>query len=225
MSDTPTPVILSWSGGKDAMMALEALEADPAWEVVGLLCSVNDDHGRITMHGVLERWLEEQVAALDLPLTTVRLSAHPCNDEYERVMSEAMVAFKARGVRHVAFGDLFLQDIRDYRTAQLELLGMEAVFPIWARDTGALAEDFIRRGHRAILTCVDGEQLDGGFAGRSFDADLLASLPADADPCGEHGEFHTFVYDGPRLARPIPVRPGRVVLRDDRFHYCELEPA
>jgi uncharacterized protein (TIGR00290 family) len=215
-------VVLSWSGGKDSALALAELRRAGTHEVMGLLTTVTREYDRISMHGVRRALLEEQARATGLPLTVVEISAGAPNGEYEARMAEALERFRGEGVRTIAFGDLFLEEIRRYREERLESVGMRAIFPLWGRDTAALAREFVERGFRAVLACVDSQQLDGAFAGREFDARLLADLPPSVDPCGENGEFHTFVHAGPVLSRPIPVRTGEVVRRDGRFDFCDL---
>ena len=218
------PVVLSWSGGKDSMLALEALRADDTVEVVGLLTSVTREYDRISIHGVRRELLEAQARALSLPLHIVWLDAACSNASYEQAFLAAVRQLCAiqPGLRRIAFGDLFLADVRAYRERLLEAVGLRTHFPLWLRDTGVLARHFIASGYRAYLTCIDTTQIDQGFAGRSFDLELLAGLPASADPCGEKGEFHTFVFDGPEFRQPVACSPEEVVLRDQRFAYCDL---
>lgn len=218
------PVILSWSGGKDSALALHQLRQQVEYEVRGLLTSVNDHYGRISMHGVREQLLDEQADAIGLPLYKIRLPERPSNAEYERQMASALESFRTHGVRHVAFGDLYLEDIRQYRLDNLRKAKMEAVFPLWQRNTATLARDFIALGFKAVLCCVDGERLGAEFAGRAYDAALLDDLPADVDPCGENGEFHSFVHDGPGFRHAVRWRIGERVTREQRFHFCDLLP-
>lgn len=216
--------LVAWSSGKDSAYALHLARQDESLEVVGLLTTVTDAYERVAMHGVREALLDAQAAAVGLPLVKVRIPS-PCpNEVYERAMGEAMAAALADGIDHVVFGDLFLADIRAYREAQLARIGMTPVFPLWLRDTAALAREMIREGIEAVLTCVDPKQLDRSFAGRTFDAALLAALPASVDPCGENGEFHTLVTAGPMFARPIATRTGAVVERDG-FVFADVLPA
>jgi uncharacterized protein (TIGR00290 family) len=222
MDDDPTPILLSWSGGKDCMMALMALRADPHWEVAGLLTSVNERFGRVAMHGTREPLLRLQAAALGLSVRVVYLPDASTNAQYEARMAEATASAQAEGIRHVAFGDLFLEDIRAYRERQMEAAGMTAVFPLWKQDTRRLSDGLVEEGWRIILTCVDGEQLDGDRVGRDYDRSFLDGLPEGVDPCGENGEFHTFVWDGPAFARPLEVRRGERVVRNGRFHFIDL---
>jgi uncharacterized protein (TIGR00290 family) len=220
----PTDVLLAWSGGKDSALALAALRADAAWRVVGLLTSVTRDYDRISIHGVRRAVLEAQVSATDLPLIEAPIPAAASNDLYETAFAEALTVARGRwpGLRHIAFGDLFLTDVRAYRETLLGRLRWTGVFPLWGRDTTALARRFVAEGYRAILTCVDTTQLGAEFAGREFDGTLLNELPAGVDPCGERGEFHTCLYAGPILARPLPLVAGERVRRDGRFEYCDV---
>lgn len=224
VSGLAEPVILSWSGGKDAALALWALNQDPAWQVVRLLTTVTGDYGRISMHGVRRALLLRQATAVGLPLTEVVIPAGASNETYEARMAAALATPECAGVRWVAFGDLLLDDIRAYRERQMAGLDRQALFPLWGRDTAETARTFIEAGFRAVITTVDPSRLDPSFAGREYDHDLLADLPPAVDPCGERGEFHTFAWDGPIFARPVPVRRGRVVERDG-FVFCDLEPA
>jgi uncharacterized protein (TIGR00290 family) len=220
------PVIMSWSGGKDSAAALHELFRAGEYEVVALLTSVSEEYRRISHHGVREVLLEQQADAIGIPLEKVYLPSdgqHPCtNDVYEQIMGEVMAKFTARGVETVAFGDLFLEDLRAYRERNLAKAAMHGIFPLWRRDTAELAEDVIARGFKSYLSCVEGK-VGPGFAGRAYDRDLLAALPVGIDPCGEYGEFHTFVYDGPIFRRPVPVSVGEIVVRDGR-HYADLLP-
>lgn len=222
-------VVIAWSGGKDSAMALAALLADTRYHVVGLLTTVTREYDRISIHGVRRAVLDAQTSALGLPLIEASISRSSSNREYEAAFGSALLAARQRwpGLRHIAFGDLFLADVRAYREALLASLGWVGIFPLWGEDTTALARQFVRTGYRAILTCVDTSQLAPEFAGREFDATLLAELPAAVDPCGERGEFHTCVYAGPLFTRPLPLVAGERVRRDGRFEYCDvlLEPA
>lgn len=217
-------VILSWSGGKDSALALQALTNDPTARVVGLLTSVTRDYDRISVHGVRRALLEAQVERLSLPLFEIQLEARSSNDAYETAFHSALAQIRKElpDVSHIAFGDLFLEDVRAYRERLLEGSGFEPLFPIWGLDTGALAHRFIVDGFDARLVCVDTTQLDPSFAGRAFDERLLADFPASVDPCGERGEFHTFVSGGPIFNAPIDYHVGETVLRDERFMYCDI---
>jgi len=217
-------VVLAWSGGKDSALALDRLCADPGYRIVALLTTLTREYDRISMHGVRRAVLEAQVGALGLPLIEASIPANSSNADYEAAFALALSTTQQRwpAVRHVAFGDLFLTDVRAYREELLSSLGWTGVFPLWGENTAALARHFVQTGHRAILTCVDTTQLAPEFAGRAFDSALLAELPATVDPCGERGEFHTCVYAGPRFARPLPLRVGERVRRDGRFEYCDV---
>jgi uncharacterized protein (TIGR00290 family) len=218
------PVALAWSGGKDSSLALAALRSDPSVEVVALLTTVTRDYDRISIHGVRRSILAAQVDALGLPLVEAGIPAAASNQIYEAAMSAALSRLQQQhpGVHHLVFGDLFLEDVRAYRERVLPPLGWTPLFPLWGRDTRALAHHFIEDGYRAILTCVDTEQLGPEFAGREFDASLLADLPATVDPCGERGEFHTCVYAGPIFSQPLAVQLGHRIRRDGRFEYCDV---
>ena len=224
-SSTPrSHVLLSWSGGKDSALALQALRADPSYEVVGLLTSVTRRYDRISIHGVRRSLLDAQAESVGLPLHVIELEQTSSNDAYESAFHAGLVAERHAhpAVRHIAFGDLFLADVRAYRERLLAATDWTPVFPLWKLDTTALAHRFIDDGFAARLVCVDTTQLDGAFAGRQFDRAILADLPPSVDPCGERGEFHTFVSDGPGFSRPIAYETGERVLRDDRFMYCDL---
>lgn len=217
-------VALSWSGGKDSTLALGELLGSDEYEVCALLTTLTADYDRISVHGVRRALLEQQVEALGLPLEIALIPAQCSNDDYERSFGEVLGRCYARGLSTVAAGDLFLEDVRDYRENLLARHGMDALFPLWGRDPVQLAQDFIGAGFQAVLTCVDTHTLDASFAGRTFDEQLLRDLPPEVDPCGENGEFHTFVWDGPLLRRPVRCVTGEMVLRDERFAYCDLLP-
>ena len=203
-------------------MAFSALSAAPGWKVISLLTTVTEDYERIAMHGVRTELLREQAEAAGLPLRIVMIPAESTNETYEMRMGQALEEARADGIRTAAFGDLFLADVRSYRERMLSRGGMTAIFPLWGRPTPELARDFIDAGYRAVLTCVDTTQLDAAFAGREFDQSLLDDLPPKVDPCGENGEFHTFVYDGPCFSAPVGCSRGVQTLRDDRFQFCDL---
>ena len=217
-------VILSWSGGKDSMLALHELQRSGEYDVSALMTTVTSDYDRVSMHGVRRVLLEEQARSLGLALEVVELSKNSSNEEYQTKTAQALDRFRSAGIRTVVYGDLFLEDIRQYREQQLANVGMEAVFPLWMRDTTQVAHRFIQLGYRAVLVCVDSQALGSEFAGRQYDASLLRDLPAGVDPCGENGEFHTFVYDGPAFTTAIGYAPGDVVLRDERFFFRDLLP-
>jgi len=215
--------LLAWSSGKDSAFSLHVLRQRGDVEVVGLLTTVNEVHDRVAMHAVRRELLEAQAEAAGLPLVVVPIPS-PCpNDVYEAAMSKAMDEALRKGVRAIAFGDLFLPDIRRYREERLAGTGVIPLFPLWGRPTRELAEEMIASGLRATLTCVDPRALPASFAGRVFDGGFLADLPEGVDPCGENGEFHTFAWDGPMFDRPIYVRGGEVVERDG-FVFADLLP-
>lgn len=216
------PVVVFWSGGKDSALALDAIRAD--CDVLALLTTLNEEDERSGMHRVRRKLLERQAAALGLPLQFIRLPAFPPNALYEDRVCAALRPFLPQGVRRAVFGDLFLEDIRVWRDALLRPLGMEAMYPLWGRDTATLAQEFLRRRFRAALVCVDTRQLAASFAGREFDAALLRELPAGVDPCGENGEFHTFVFDGPGFTGgSVAFTRGEVAVQGD-FVYQDLVP-
>jgi uncharacterized protein (TIGR00290 family) len=215
-------VILSWSGGKDSAMAFMELSRDVRYRIASLLTTITSGYERISMHGVRVSLLEQQANSLGTPLVKVTIPEGSSNEEYESAMRSVLTQVQADGVDAVAFGDLFLEDIRRYREEKLSQVGMKAVFPIWKRDTRELANGFFKAGFKAILVCVDSKFLDRSFVGRTFDESLLADLPSGVDPCGENGEFHTFVHAGPIFNHPILVRSGEAVLRENRFWYCDL---
>ena len=215
-------VLLSWSSGKDCAWALHLLRQQPDIKVVGLLTTINSAFDRVAMHGTRRSILEAQAAAAELPLWQIPLP-WPCSNEvYEQRMSEACARAVSEGIDAIAFGDLFLQDIRSYREAQLKPTGLEPLFPLWKIPTAELARQMISGGLRAKVVCVDSRQLDPEFAGRDFDCNFLNDLPPALDPCGENGEFHTCVYDGPVFSQPIPLDSGETVDRDG-FIYADFE--
>jgi len=216
-------ILFCWSGGKDSAMALHALGAEPSVRITGLLTTVTEEYDRISMHGVRRALLERQADSLGLPLHAVLIPPQCVNATYEARMKEALEQHLARGVRRVAFGDIFLEDLRVYREQNLAKVGMEGVFPIWKRDTRELAGELTRLGFRAIAVCIDPRVLDPSFAGRELDESFFSDLPPGADPCGENGEFHTFVFDGPIFRTPVQFRAGETVHRDG-FYFCDLLP-
>lgn len=216
-------VLFCWSGGKDSCMALHELRRDPRYEIAALLTTVTEMYDRISMHGVRRVLLERQAAALGLPLEIVSIPPACVNTEYEARMGAKLAEVKARGIRLVAFGDIFLQDLRDYRERNLARIEMEAIFPVWLRPTDKLVRDFIGLGFRAVTVCVDPRKLAETFVGREIDGRFAEELPAGVDPCGENGEFHSFVYDGPGFAEPVRFEIGEKVLREG-FWFCDLIP-
>ena len=221
-----TPVVMSWSGGKDSAIALDELMKTGDYDVVSLMTTVSEEYRRISHHGVREALLDQQARAIGVPLEKVYLpSGEPggcTNDVYEAIMSRVMAHYKARGVETVAFGDLFLEDLRAWREANLAKAGMRGIFPIWKRNTTKVAHEVIQLGYKAYLSCVE-PKVGSGFVGRLYDEDLLQVLPSEIDPCGENGEFHSFVFDGPIFKRAVSVRVGEIVTRDGRY-YADLLP-
>jgi uncharacterized protein (TIGR00290 family) len=219
----PPKVFVSWSSGKDSAFALHEARRLGLAEIVGVLTTVNETYDRVAMHGVRHALLDRQIEALDLPAMKVLIPSPCSNEVYEDRMAEACAAIKAQGVEHIVFGDLFLEDIRAYRDKNLSAIGMKAIFPLWLRDTGTLARDMIAGGLVAHLICVDPKRLDASFAGRRFDASLLRDLPAQVDPCGENGEFHTVVSAGPMFRHPIAISIGDIVEREG-FLFADAHP-
>jgi uncharacterized protein (TIGR00290 family) len=218
-------VVLSWSGGKDSAMAAYHLIASQKYEIAALLTTVTEEFDRISMHGVRRELLERQAESLAIPLHTVMIPKDCSNEIYESRMNAAFSHFKAAGLTKIAFGDLFLADIKQYRDERLALAGMAGLYPIWLRDTDELVRTFIGLGFKAKLACVDTHAIDAAFAGRELDASLLEDLPRSADPCGEHGEYHSFVYAGPIFKKTIDCRTGETTMRASRFNYCDIVPA
>ena len=213
--------LVSWSSGKDSAWLVHVLRSNPNVELAALLTTVNESAKRVAMHAVREELLEAQAEALGLPLWKVPIPS-PCpNEIYEQAMGRAVARAVGEGFTHVAFGDLFLEDVRRYREERLAHTGLTPLFPLFNADTTALAREMIAAGLGARLTCVNPKVLDRSFAGREFDADLLRDLPASVDPCGERGEFHSFAYRGPMFSRPIPIESGIIVERDG-FVFADL---
>lgn len=215
--------LVAWSSGKDCAWALHRLRQQGHVEPAALLTTFNSNHGRVAMHAVRRRLVEMQAAAVGLPLWPVDLP-WPCpNEVYEDLMAGVCRRAVAEGIEAVVFGDLFLEDVRAYREKQLAPTGLVPLFPLWGEETASLARDMIRAGQRAYITCVDPRQAPRDLAGREFDLSLLDDLPAGVDPCGEKGEFHSFVFDSTVFSRPLAVRPGEVVERDG-FVFADLLP-
>ena len=219
----PVPVVFSWSGGKDSAMALHSVLRNPDYQVVSLLTTVTEQYERISMHGVRSELLRRQADSIGLPVEEVRIPPQCPNSIYETRMAEAVLRFRERGSMHFAFGDIFLEDLRSYREEKLLRANVSALFPIWKVDTRGLAARFVKDGFRAIVVCVDPRKLDTSFAGRELDAAFFRDLPPSVDPCGENGEYHTFVFDGPIFRSAVPVQIGQVVERDS-FVFCDLLP-
>ena len=216
-------VVMSWSGGKDSALALLHLLRDPSVEVIGLLTSITETYGRVSMHGVRVELLRRQAASIGLPLIEVWIPPGCTNEIYESRMADAYRNPLMISADAVASGDLFLEDVRDYREGKIRAAGKEPLFPIWGRLTRELAMSFVDFGFEGIVTSVDPNQVDPGICGSRFDLELLERLPKDVDPCGENGEFHTFVFAGPYLTERIPIQPGDMVRRDG-FVFADLVP-
>jgi uncharacterized protein (TIGR00290 family) len=214
---------LSWSGGKDSALALQEIVRARRYRVKALLTTVTEEFDRISMHGVRRSLLSAQASSLDLPVEEVWIPKNSSNEVYEARMREVLTRYKDRGVEQVAFGDIFLQGIRSYREDRLAQIGMRGVFPLWGRETSKLAREFIEAGFRAVVCCVDPRKLSGEFCGREYDLAFLESIPVTVDPCGENGEFHTFVYAGPIFSNEIPITKGEVILRDG-FYFADIVP-
>jgi uncharacterized protein (TIGR00290 family) len=215
--------LLCWSGGKDSAIALYEVQKTKKYEIAGLLVTLNEEYDRVSMHGVPRSLVEQQARYLGLPIEEVFLPKSSSIREYESRMSRVLIEFQQKGVSSAVFGDIFLEDVRKYREDNLLKSGMKGVFPLWGKDTAELVRSFITLGFRAVVTCVDAKVLDKSFIGRSIDDGFLAELPPDVDPCGENGEFHSFVYDGPIFKQPIAFTMGELVLRDS-FYFGDLVP-
>ncbi|MEM2870995.1 MAG: diphthine--ammonia ligase [Candidatus Caldarchaeum sp.] len=215
---------VSWSSGKDSMLTLHSL-FEQGVEAAGLLCTLTESYRRVSMHGVRMELVEMQARSLGLPLIKSFIPPGCSNEAYEDVMHRVCVSLKRDGVEAVAFGDIFLEDVRRYRERNLEKAGLAGLFPLWGRSTEELAERFLSLSYRAVVVAVDLEKLSTDYCGREFDHDFLSNLPSGCDPCGENGEFHTFVYAGPLLSKPVEFTPGGKVVREERFCFQDLLPA
>jgi uncharacterized protein (TIGR00290 family) len=233
------PAFFNWSGGKDSALALWHAQQGNAYDVRALLTTVSAAHNRILMHGVRAELLQAQARALGLPLHQALMPHQPTMDAYNATMQQTVNALKAQGLTHALFGDIYLEDLRAYREQQLHAAGLQAAFPIWGRDTRALLVDFWQAGFKAVIVCVDESKLDASFAGRTLDAACVEAFPPGVDPCGENGEYHTFVYDAPNFAAPIPITLGprerhtypaprtdnSAAGAEAAFWFCDLLPA
>jgi uncharacterized protein (TIGR00290 family) len=217
-------VIVAWSGGKDSALALYEVLNSGSYEVLELLTTVTKDYDRISIHGVRRVLLEQQAKALRIPLEEMFITKGASDAEYEGELLKTLKRHRDSDVFSVVFGDIFLEDVRKYRERILAKAGMNGIFPLWKRDTKDLARTFINLGFKAIITSIDSNVLRKSFAGREYDEKFLSDLPANVDPCGENGEFHSFVYDGPLFCERIGFKKGEIVLRDNRFYYCDLLP-
>lgn len=217
-------VLLSWSGGKDSAMAFSELKKGHEYDVAALLVVITSDYDRVSMHGVRRVLLEKQAASLGVPVEKILIKRDDSSQDYENRIRLTLIRLRNKGISSVVFGDIFLEDIRKYREENMEKIEMRAIFPLWKREPAELARSFINRGFKAIITCVDTNALDRVFAGRLYDERFLSEIPSSVDPCGENGEFHTFVYDGPVFRNRIFFEKGESVLREDRFFFCDLIP-
>ena len=217
-------IVLSWSGGKDCALTLYELLKTEKYEIISLLTTITEDYNRISMHGVRNILLQQQVESLGFSIEKILLSKKSSNEEYEANMHKVLNKFLKENEFSVSFGDIFLEDLRKYREDKLSLLGIKGIFPLWKKDTLDLANKFIDLGFKAIITCVDSEFLEKKFVGREFNQQFLSELPLNVDPCGENGEFHSFVYNGPIFKKKIEFSRGDVVFRENRFYYCDLCP-
>jgi uncharacterized protein (TIGR00290 family) len=217
------PVLMSWSGGKDSCRALYEIQKARDYQVAALLTTITRDYDRISMHGVRRVLLERQAVSLGLPLHQVFITKDATNQEYETKLEEALSVYRAQGIDTVAFGDLFLEEIRAYRDQFLACHNMHGLYPVWQRETTEFIKEFLALGFKAIITCVDSHALDSSFAGMMIDENFLSALPSQIDPCGENGEFHTFVFDGPNFSEPVNFSIGECVARDS-FWFCDLLP-
>jgi uncharacterized protein (TIGR00290 family) len=217
-------VIFSWSGGKDSALALYELVQSKEYDIAALLTTVTKDYDRISMHGVRTVLLEKQAKALGITLEKALMKKGATIEENESKIREVMQRYFGNGVLLNAAGDIALEDVKKYKDDNLARIGMEGIYPLWKRDSAELARRFIGLGFKAVITCVDSTLLDKSFVGREFDESFLADLPAGVDPCGENGEFHSFVYDGPIFREKVAIARGEIVLRDNRYYFCDLLP-
>lgn len=217
-------ILLSWSGGKESALSLYEIQQNRNYEVAALLTTVTEVYDRVSMHGIRRVLLEQQAASLGYPLEKVFISSGTSQEDYGKRMGEALLKYASRGVLSVAFGDIFLEDVRKYREDNLARIGMKGFFPLWGKNSPELARTFIKLGFKAVITCIDSYLLDKTFAGRTFDEYFLGELPPQVDPCGENGEFHSFVYDGPIFRDRVSHTTGEIVLRENRFYYCDIVP-
>lgn len=216
-------VLFTWSGGKDSALALYFIQKEEEYKVKALITTITRDYDRVSMQGVRRVLLEEQARSLGLPVEMIYISPNSSNEEYEQAMEEKLLYYQKKGVKSVGFGDISLDDVRRHREERLSTIDMQGLFPLWKVDTNELAHKFIELGFKSIITCVDSRVLEKEFVGRIYDERFLADLPGGVDPCGENGEFHSFVFDGPIFTEEIGYTRGEVVSRAS-FHYCELLP-
>jgi len=218
-----TQLIVSWSGGKDSAAALYHILQLNRYEVISLIITITEEYDRISIHGVRRELLKKQADSLGIELKEIYIPKNCTNKQYESSIESVLINFRENGIYRVLFGDIFLEDVKIYRDKFLDRLSMHGIYPLWLRDSNELADDFIRSGFKAITTCVDSTQLGIEFAGREFNSEFLSNLPSTCDPCGENGEFHTFVYDGPIFKNKIEFDVGNTIMRDSRFYYTDLK--
>jgi uncharacterized protein (TIGR00290 family) len=223
-ANIPKKAILAWSGGKDSTMALYEVKRANSLEISALLTTLTEGYDRISMHGVRRIFLEKQAASLGMLLEKVFIPINSTNEIYETRMNEKLLEYKNKGITTTVFGDIFLEDLRKYREENLSKINMHGIFPLWKNDTAKLGEKFIDLGFKAVVTCIDSHALDKEFAGREYNKQFLKDLPSKVDPCGENGEFHTFVYDGPIFRKAVNYKLGEITLRENRFYFCDLVP-
>lgn len=217
-------VIFTWSGGKDSALAFYELQKKKSYEIKALITTVAEEYERVSMHGVRKTLLAKQAESIGVSLTIIYITKNASNEEYEAKMEDVLLNYRSRGVSSVVYGDIFLEDLKRYREEKLSKIGMNGVFPLWKRNTRKLSHGFIDLGFKAVVTCIDSNELKKEFAGREFNKQFVSELPSTVDPCGENGEFHTFVYDGPIFQKKILYKNGEVVLRNKRFYFCDLVP-
>ena len=215
-------ILFAWSSGKDSAMAFHVLQQLKEYKIISLLTTVSEEYGRVSMHGVRTALLEKQAQSIGCPLEQVCIPKDCTSEVYESLMAETLLKYKNFGVTAVAFGDIFLEDLRKYREEKLAKIGMEGIFPIWTKGTKELAASFVKSRFRAVVTCVDTQVLDASFCGREYGKEFLEDLPETVDPCGENGEFHSFAFERPIFKRKIGFEKGEIVLRDNRFCFCDL---
>jgi len=217
-----TKVIFSWSGGKDSALALHKILNNNKYEVINLITTVTEGYNRISMHGVSIELLEEQVKSIGIPLYKIVIPQQCSNEDYNNSMQKAMDFFLKQDINTVVFGDIFLEEIRNYRIKQLSQVGMKAIFPLWGEKTSEISNEFIEKGFKTIISCVDTRVLDHSFSGRIYDKYFMNDLPSTCDPCGENGEFHSFVYDGPIFSTKISIETGIKTLQNEFFYYTDI---
>lgn len=214
--------VFSWSTGKDSALALHKILEEKEYEIVSLVTTVTEDYSRVSMHGLRMELLDQQADSIGIPLKKIFIPKKCTNEIYESCFNDGLSEFSESGIKNIIFGDIFLEDVRDYRLKQMDKIGMNCIFPIWHENSTKLAKRFIQLGFRAKTICIDSEVLPGKFAGREYDRDFLSELPENIDKCGENGEFHTFTYDGPYFKNTVECKTGEIVLRNSRFYYCDL---